>query len=142
MRYFTATNTQLPKAVVDAAFTLKKTGKVVGPIDGGDGNFYILKQTGHRKAIDKSFEDVKRQIRNRLYREKRTQAQKDFVADLKIKANIKTFEEALLKVQIDTSSPATDGHGHGAKPGQSSGHGAKEHSHAPDTASKSPEATP
>lgn len=166
MRYFTATNTELPKTVVKAAFALKKTGSVVGPIDGGDGNFYILKQTGHRKALDKSFEDVERQIRNRLYRQKRTQAQKDYVAELKTKAKIKTFEEALSKVQIDTSGAATNGHGHGHSanpgpsstqaagekhghgpdkshgPGENQDHGTKGHSHAPDTAGKTPEATP
>ncbi len=170
MRYFTATNTELPKDVVEAAFGLKKTGSVVGPVDGGDGNFYILKQTGHRKAIDKSFDDVKRQIQNRLYREKRTQAQKDFVAELKKKAKIKTFDDALSKVKIDTSGAQNDEHGHGgaagavpgghshgagagAGAGDNHAHGAEAgHSHgpgatkadpkAPETSPKTPEATP
>jgi peptidyl-prolyl cis-trans isomerase C len=125
LRYFTATNTSLPKPVVEAAFQLKKTGDVAGPIEAGDGNFYIIKQTGHRKAIDKSFEEVKRQVQNRLYREKRTQAQKDYVEDLKKKATIETFDEELGKVQIDTSGATSggDGHGHGAHGGPPPGHG-------------------
>lgn len=169
LRYFTAANTELPKAVVDAAFGLKKTGSVVGPVDGDNGNFYILKQTGHRKAIDKTFDEVKRQIQNRLYRDKRTQAQTDFVADLKKKATIQVFDEALSKVQIDTSGAKNDGHGHshGGLPGNAHQHGAKEraghegapaapagHSHGPGEAAhahpapkaapapKTPEATP
>lgn len=159
LRYFTSDNTDIPKPVVDAAFGLKKTGSVVGPIDGGNGNFYILKQTGHRKAIDKSFDEVKRQIQNRLYRDKRTQAQKDFVTELKAKAKIETFDDALSKVQIDMSAGPSDGHGHDEMPGNPHGaaghshgpgkragheHGAGEtpgHSHAPKGA-KTPEATP
>jgi peptidyl-prolyl cis-trans isomerase C len=159
LRYFTATNTDIPKSVIDAAFGLKKTGNVVGPVDGGNGNFYILKQTGHRKAIDKSFDEVKRQIQNRLYRDKRTQAQKDFVTELKAKAKIQTFDDALSKVQIDMSAGAGDGHGHDAIPGNPHQHGAggadhahgagksagqgkaPGHSHAP-AGVKTPEATP
>ncbi len=158
LRYFTAANTEIPKAVVDAAFGLKKTGSVVGPIDGSDGNFYILKQTGHRKAIDKKFDEVKRQIQNRIYRDKRTQAQADFVTGLRKKAKIETFDDALSKVQIDMSgaggAPGSHGHGPG---GGSAGHshGAAEtagHGHTlpqpaqppktPTKGTKAPEATP
>lgn len=147
LRYFTATNTQLPKPVVEAAFGLKKTGDVAGPIEARDGNFYIIKQTGHRKAIDKSFEEVKRQVQNRLYRDKRTQAQKDYVADLKKKAKIQTFDDQLGKVQIDTSgATADDGHGHGglpANPQQPGPHGAAPPGPAAaPKGAKTPEATP
>jgi peptidyl-prolyl cis-trans isomerase C len=130
LRYFSATNTELPKPVIEAAFGLKKTGNVVGPIDGGNGKFYILKQTGHRKAIDKSFDEVKRQIQNRLYRDKRTKAQSEFVADLRVKAKIETFDDALSKVKIDMSgAQGEENHGHGGKPG-GHGHGAGAgHSH-------------
>lgn len=129
LRYFSATNTELPKPVIDAAFGLKKTGSVVGPIDGGNGKFYILKQTGHRKAIDKTFDEVKRQIQNRIYRDKRTKAQSEFVADLRAKAKIETFDDALSKVQIDMSgAQGEENHGHGGTPGGHGSHGAG-HSH-------------
>jgi peptidyl-prolyl cis-trans isomerase C len=132
LRYFTSASTELPKPVIDAAFGLKKTGSVVGPIDGGNGNFYILKQTGHRKAIDKSFDEVKRQIQNRLYRDKRTKAQAEFVANLKKKAKIETFDDALSKVQIDMSGTQGDDHSAGGVPGGHGSHGAG-HSHGPGT---------
>mgnify|MGYP001549004834 CR=1 FL=1 len=119
LRYFTAEATELPKALVEAAFKLEKTGDVAGPI-AANNRFYIIKQTGHRKAIDKTFEQVKRQIQNRLYRDKRTQAQKDFVADLKKKATIEIFEDKLNEVQIDTSAAAEGGAGH---EGPQQGHG-------------------
>lgn len=122
LRYFKADTTDLPKAAVEAAFGLAKTGDVVGPI-AADKRYYIFKQTGRRKAIDKTFEQVKRQLQNRLYRDKRTQAQKDFVDGLKKNASIEIFKDNLEKVQVDTSKATgnhpnhlipPDGHDHGA----------------------------
>lgn len=116
LRYFAKDTTEVPKAVVEAAFGLEKTGDVAGPIDAGDGTWYVIKQTGRRKPMVKSFEDVKRQIQNRIYRDKRTQAQKDFITGLRDKAKITVNEDALAKVRVDTSAgPAkgADPHGHG-----------------------------
>jgi peptidyl-prolyl cis-trans isomerase C len=110
LRYFTADNTELPVAVVKAAFELQRTGDVAGPIHGEDGRFYIIKQTGHRKAVAKTFEQVKRQIQNRLYRERRTKSQKDFVEGLKKAAKIEVNDGNLEKVQIDTSAATTGPH--------------------------------
>jgi peptidyl-prolyl cis-trans isomerase C len=121
LRYFSRSTTDVPKEVVDAAFALKKTGDVAGPISTSDGSFYVIKQTGHRTAVSKSFEQVKRQLQNRLYRDMRTKAQKDFVEELKAKAKIEIFDDKLGEVQVDTSAPATgDPHGgHGAHGGGS-----------------------
>ena len=113
LRYFARDSTELPKELVEAAFALTKTGDVAGPIAASDKKFYIIKQTGHRKAIAKSFEDVKRQLQNRLYRDMRTQAQKDYIDTLKAKAKIEVFANKLDAVRIDTSTAAADGHGHG-----------------------------
>jgi len=117
LRYFTQESTELPKEVIDAAFALTKTGDVVGPIKASDGKFYIIKQTGHRKAVDKSFDEVKRQVQNRLYREMRTQAQKDFVETLKSKAKIKIFDDKLSTVKIDTSASSDPSPHGGQAPG-------------------------
>ncbi len=118
LRYFSRETSEIPKEVVEAAFNLKKTGDVTGPIATSGGSFYIIKQTGHRKAVSKPFEQVKRQLQNRLYREMRTKAQTDFVNELKAKAKIEIFDDKLGAIQVDTSAPANDdGHGHG-------GHGA------------------
>ncbi len=116
LRYFTRETTSdsgaLPKELIEAAFGLTKTGDVVGPIKGSNGKFYIAKQTGHRKAINKTFEQVKRQLQNRLYRDMRSKAQKDFVQTLKAKAEIEIFEDKLGEVLVDTSGG--DGHDHHA----------------------------
>jgi hypothetical protein len=80
-------------------------------VDAGNGNFYVLKQTGRRKSMTRSFEDAKPQIRNKLFRDQRLQKQKDFVEGLRNKAKIEVFEPALAKVRIDTSQAVDDGHG-------------------------------
>jgi parvulin-like peptidyl-prolyl isomerase len=115
LRYFSRDSKELPKAVIDMAFAQVKTGDVAGPIKGEDNRYYIIKQTGKRKAITKTFDQVKRQIKNRLYRERRTTSQKDFITDLKKKAKIEIFEANLSKVKIDISETVSgdDGHGHG-----------------------------
>jgi hypothetical protein len=99
--------------VIEAAFGLGQTGAVAGPIDAGDGTFYIIKQTGKRKAITKPFDKVKLQIRNRLARQKRSAAQRDFISDLKKKSAIEIFEDNLEKVRIDQSRGSGPG-GHEA----------------------------
>ncbi len=114
LRYFTAESTEVPASVVSAAFQLQKTGDVVGPIAAEDGKFYILKQTGHRKAVSRSFDEVKRQLQNSLYREKRTAAQTQFVEDLKKNATIEIFDDALAKVKIAPSQSAPEAGPHPA----------------------------
>jgi len=118
LRYFATDTTEVDAEVVKGSFELSKTGDVGGPIQGADGKWYVIKQTGRRKALEKSFDEVKRQIQNRLYRDRRTQAQKDFIGGLKTNAKIKVDDGALGKVRVDTSAKpgADDGQGHGGAP--------------------------
>lgn len=105
LRYFARESTEIPKPVVEAAFGLEKTGDVAGPI-AVDGKFYVIKQTGRRKAVVKTYEQVKRQIQNDLYKDRREQGQKQFVEQLRAKAKVELFEDNLKKVRVDTSSRA------------------------------------
>jgi peptidyl-prolyl cis-trans isomerase C len=112
LRYFDMATKDVPANVVKAAFQLFNTGDVSIAVDAGNGTWYVLKQTGRRKSMTKSFEDAKSQIRNKLFREKRLQAQKDFVDGLRAKSKIEINESNLAKVRIDTSAATDDGHGH------------------------------
>jgi peptidyl-prolyl cis-trans isomerase C len=113
LRYFSRESQEVPAPVIEAAFALVKTGDVAGPVEGGDGKFYVIKQTGRRKALTKEFEEVKRQIQNRLYRDQRTQAQKDFIDGLKAKAKITIDDKALGQVRVDTTiSPGAEADPH------------------------------
>ena len=116
LRYFDMQSKDLPAPVIKAAFALVNTGDVSPVVDAGNGTFYILKQTGRRKAMTKSLDEAKAQIRNKLFREKRLQAQKDFVDNLRGQAKIEINEANLAKVRIDTSASGDDGHGHDLVP--------------------------
>jgi len=111
LRYFDAATTELPAPVVRAALALGQTGDVSQAIDAGNGTFYILKQTGRRRAMTKSFEDAKAQIRTKLFRDKRIQGQKDFVEAARAKSTIEVDEAMLAKVRIDTSQAVDTGQG-------------------------------
>jgi peptidyl-prolyl cis-trans isomerase C len=114
LRYFAADTKDVPAPVAAAAFALAATGDVSTAIAAGDGSFWVIKQTGRRQAMTKSFDDAKQQIRNKLYREKRVEAQRQFVDGLKSKAKIEVVEANLAKVRVDTSQAGyDDGHGHG-----------------------------
>jgi peptidyl-prolyl cis-trans isomerase C len=116
LRYFSRDTKDVPKAVVTAAFALGQTGAVSAAIDAGDGTWWVLKQTGHRRAMTKTFDDVKPSIRSKLHRDKRLAAQEEFVGTLRSQAKVEIMEDALSKVRIDTSQKqeAADPHDHGA----------------------------
>jgi parvulin-like peptidyl-prolyl isomerase len=115
LRYMTVENKDWPAPVVAAAFALANTGDVSGVVDAKDGTWWVLKQTGRRRANTRTIADATQQIRNKLYRERRVDAQKQFIDGLRAKAKINVDESNLAKVKIDTSSAAgSDPHGDSA----------------------------
>lgn len=114
LRYLSKASKDVPAPVVAGAFALANTGDVSPPIDTGDGSWWVLKQTGRRKELVKSLDDATQTIRNKLYRDKRVQAQKDFIDGLRGKAKIEILEDNLGKVRIDTSAEGGDPHGDSA----------------------------
>jgi peptidyl-prolyl cis-trans isomerase C len=113
LRYFSVGDAakDIPAPVIKAAFALINTGDVSGAIDAGNATWYVIKQTGRRKSMTKAFDDAKPAIRNKLFRDKRQAAQKDFVDGLRASAKIEIDEATLAKVRIDTSQAIDDGHG-------------------------------
>lgn len=103
LRYFARDTTEVPAPVVEAAFKLARTGDVSGPIEANK-RFYILKQTGRRSPVKKSFDQVKREIQNELYKQRRDGAQRKLVDELRTRSKIEVFEDNLKKVRVDTSS--------------------------------------
>ena len=53
----------------------------------------------------RTFDEVKQQIRNQLYRDKRQESMESFVKGLRDKASIKIDEGKLAKVQIEGAGP-------------------------------------
>jgi peptidyl-prolyl cis-trans isomerase C len=112
LRYFARDTKEVPSAVVDAAFAMARTGDVAGPI-AVNGKYFVLKQTGRRKPQSRAFEEVKRQIQNHLYRDRRTAAQQKFVDELRKKAKVEVFDTNLRRIRVDRSSSAAGGMGGG-----------------------------
>lgn len=103
LRYFDASTKELPAEIVKASFALVNVGDVSEPVKSG-GALHLLKLTGRRKALVRPFDEVKAQIKNRLFRDKRTAAMEDFVKKLREKSKVEVHEDRLAKVQIEGGS--------------------------------------
>ena len=106
LRYFDANTKEVPKHLVDATFKLQNVGDVSPAIETKEGQA-IVKLTGRRKALNRSFDEVKQQIRNRLYRDKRQDSMETFVKALREKAKINIDDAKLAKVTIDPAAPGS-----------------------------------
>ncbi len=84
-----------------AALGLKAIGEI-GDLVETEKGFHLVKLTGRQNSLDRPFDQVKTQIQNRLSRDKRTQAFDDFVAGLKLKANVQVKEDVLEKIEVPT----------------------------------------
>lgn len=104
LRYFDAKSKDVPPPLVEAAFKLQNIGDV-SPAVKTDQGIAILKLTGRRKALSRSFDEVKQQIRNRLYREKRQQEMERFIKSLRDKATIRIDQAKLAKVRVEGVGP-------------------------------------
>lgn len=106
-------------AAKDAVWAATEMNQVTGVVEGKDG-FHVFKRTGQRKPIERTLEQVKNQIRNVLYREKRTESFHQFVRDLEKELGVQTWPERLSAVKVEAGGPMPAGfgehagHGHGA----------------------------
>ena len=84
------------KAAADAVFALKDN-ESSGLVESPQG-FLILKVAGRQEAVEKTFEQVKGQISQKLYRERKTKEFDDFVKKLRETAAVKVNEAELEKI--------------------------------------------
>ena len=75
-------SSRLPRAIVDAALSLKTPGEVVGPLQ-TDAGYEILRLVSLRAAAVSPLSSVEEQLRQRIYRERRAKALDDFIARLR-----------------------------------------------------------
>jgi peptidyl-prolyl cis-trans isomerase C len=103
--FFDKDTTRYPKPIVDAAFKLAEVGDVAAPMKTEKG-WVVLRLTQKRPGFNRPLAEVKRQIQQRLFRDTRTKAMDNFVAELKKKSAIEINDANLSKVVIDTGTGA------------------------------------
>jgi peptidyl-prolyl cis-trans isomerase C len=100
LRYFPKDTKKLPKPIVEVAFSLKKRGEMGGPVKTAKG-WHIVRMSGRRRPISRDFHQVRQLLRNRVLRQKRTQAQQAFVEKLQKQTQpFEVNEEKLKLVKI------------------------------------------
>ena len=97
LRFFDQKNRELPKEIVDAAFRMVNPGDVSPPVKTQKG-VAVLKLTGQRKALVRSLDDVKQQIRSKLFREKRQKMMEAYEQKLRGASKVEVFADRLSKV--------------------------------------------
>jgi len=106
--FFDKESTRYPKPIVEAAFKLADVGDVAQPIK-TDKGWVVIRLSQKRPGFSRPLSEVKRQIQQRLFRDTRTKAMDNFVAELKKKSNIEVSEANLSKVVIDTGGGPMSG---------------------------------
>lgn len=110
LRFFARTTEggDQPKEVSDAAFALAKVGDLSAPVKSAAG-WHVLLLTGRKNRYDRTFDQVKRQIQNRLYRREKRERTDGFVADLKTAAKVVINEAELAKIEISADEGTPGG---------------------------------
>jgi peptidyl-prolyl cis-trans isomerase C len=103
--FFDKDSQRYAKPIVEAAFKLAEVGDVAPPIK-TDKGWAVIRLTQKRPGFSRPLAEVKRQIQQRLFRDTRTKAMDNFVAELKKKSKIDVNDENLSKVVIDTAGGA------------------------------------
>jgi peptidyl-prolyl cis-trans isomerase C len=98
-----------PAAVRKAAFSLTNVGDVYPEVVQSDAGFHIVKLTGKRDAMNRTLDDARRLIQNRLWRQKREEAIEKFVTDLRSKANVKENLDLLAQVKVPAGTKPAAG---------------------------------
>ncbi len=99
------------KEVAEAAFALKP-GETSGVVQAPQG-LYLLKFTGEQPELNRTFEQVKGQIANKLHREKKTKEFDEWLKGLREKAAVAVDDKALEAIEVSAPPPGAAMGGHG-----------------------------
>lgn len=99
----------VPAELADPVFALEDVGGLAGPIQTPQG-WHLLMLTARKQRYERTFEEVERNIANRLAREKHSLGERKFIDDLKAKAKVELHPEHLPK--IPDPQPPQEGEGH------------------------------
>ncbi len=118
---------EIDEVLVNAAFELEMREPLLGKAIETSEGWNVIRLRGKRKARDLSFDDVKRQIRHRLHREKLREVRDELLAKLRKNAKIAINEPELNKIRIELPSdaPSREGPPVGAPAGEKAPTGAQ-----------------
>lgn len=94
---FDRATTDLPKAVVAAAFALKEVGDL-SELVSTDKGFVLLKLTDRHPALSRSLDDARADIQRRLLDDLRARKKRDYVAEARKHMRVEIDEQALAKL--------------------------------------------
>jgi len=93
-------NTQLPRAVVEAAFALKEVGDISPPV-ASDKGYHVLKLTQRRPGFTRPLEGVSAEIKRLILLDRRAKKQEEMVAEMRQKLKVQIYEDELAKVKVE-----------------------------------------
>ncbi|RLB56247.1 MAG: hypothetical protein DRJ42_03895 [Deltaproteobacteria bacterium] len=97
--------------VREAAFSIEQIGGVHPTLVESPAGFHIIKLTGRRAALNRTLDEARRPIQNRLWRERREARVQEFIAELRENAEIEEHLDLLGEVRIavpEGGSPAAE----------------------------------
>jgi len=114
--YFTAdghlvgreANGKIDATLAKAAFSLKDTGDLAGPLDLGDGKWSVLELTGLRPEQVRPLESASRNIQLKLWREEREATLEAFISKLRAELKPEVYPERMDAIRLQATSEPTE----------------------------------
>lgn len=95
----------LPDQVVKAAFAIERVGQTSNEIVDAEDGTYLILLTGKRAAVERSLESVRPELERQIRRNNLARVRKEFIEDLKQKADVKIDSAALSDFALTQKSP-------------------------------------
>jgi peptidyl-prolyl cis-trans isomerase C len=94
----------MPQALSEAAFVLTEIYKYSEPVKTELG-YSIVQLTGKREAFRRSYEQMRTQILERLFRNLRSRARESYLENLNKETPVEIYDEPLDKINLDQPQP-------------------------------------
>lgn len=99
---------RMHQAFSDGAFALKNINDVSEPVRTPFG-VHLIQLTARREKIERTFDEVKEQIKSRLQRTRMMQKFEDYLRDLEKKFPVKVYDDALAAIRIESTPQPGEG---------------------------------